>query len=259
MKYIDTHTHTQNSAVGLVVPLIPVVFKNLGGRAEQWGSLYAVYSATQIVGGVMMGYLSDRYGRRFVFLLNMLGAGVSYFMLGNITTITLLVLTRILVGLVKQTDTIAKALEADLTPKKHRTACMSHCNASEQVGWFLGSMAGSAIVSGYGLQASTNLSALLYLFNFIFAFFGLPDKAEEDRIGNGSSRVVKKGKDNRNFCDKINTLYRSKRVLIYVTIKIVTQFVRSGLYSIGSFYLVERFSMPMEELGKYVFFLYLYR
>ena len=120
----------------------------------------------------------------------------------------------------------------------------------------LGSMAGSAIVSGYGLQASTNLSALLYLFNFIFAFFGLPDKAEEDRIGNGSSRVVKKGKDNRNFCDKINTLYRSKRVLIYVTIKIVTQFVRSGLYSIGSFYLVERFSMPMEELGKYVFFLY---
>ena len=201
----------------------------------------------------MMGYLSDRYGRRFVFLLNMLGAGVSYFMLGNITTITLLVLTRILVGLVKQTDTIAKALEADLTPKKHRTACMSHCNASEQVGWFLGSMAGSAIVSGYGLQASTNLSALLYLVNFIFAFFGLPDKAEEERSSKSNSRVVKKGKDNRNFCDKVKTLYRSKRVLIYVTIKIVTQFVRSGLYSIGSFYLVDRFEMPMEELGKYVF------
>ena len=203
-----------------------------------------------------MGYLSDRYGRRFVFLLNMLGAGVSYFMLGNVTTISLLVLTRILVGLVKQTDTIAKALEADLTPKKHRTACMSHCNASEQVGWFLGSMAGSTIVSAYGLQTSTYLSAFLFLVNFIFVFFGLPRKAEEDRMSSSNENNNPVKKDHQNFCDKIKTLYRSRRVLIYVTIKVVTQFVRTGLYSIGSFYLVDRFSMSMEELGKYVFFFF---
>lgn len=225
------------------------MFKNLGGKADQWGSLYAVYSATQIVGGVLMGYLSDRFGRRFVFLLNMCGAGVSYFMLGNVTTISFLVATRVLVGLVKQTDTIAKALEADLTPKKHRTASLSHCNASEQVGWFLGSMAGSYIVSKYGLLASTNLSACLYVINTVFVFFGLPGKDEE--CGKDEVALEKVTQDNRSFGDKIKTLYRSRRVLIYVCIKIVTQFVKSGLYSSGAFYLVDRFSLSMEELGKY--------
>ena len=234
------------------MPLIPVVFKNLGGRAEQWGSLYAVYSATQIVGGVMMGYtersirtsirVSSEHARSWRVLLyvgkyhdNHTSGADTYSHRFSQTNRH----NRKGFGSRFDTEETSNRLYVSL----------QRVGASRMV---LGSMAGSAIVSGYGLQASTNLSALLYLFNFIFAFFGLPDKAEEDRSSKSNSRVVK-GKDNRNFCDKVKTLYRSKRVLIYVTIKIVTQFVRSGLYSIGSFYLVDRFEMPMEELGKYVF------
>jgi MFS family permease len=51
------------SAVALVVPLIPVKMRELGVRPELIGLIGSIYSGSQIVGGLVLGTLSDRISR----------------------------------------------------------------------------------------------------------------------------------------------------------------------------------------------------
>ena len=56
--------------VALVVPLLPKVFKDLGGRAELWGAIASSYSIAQIVGGVLLGGISVSFYHIYYLLIN---------------------------------------------------------------------------------------------------------------------------------------------------------------------------------------------
>ena len=65
-------------AVSLVVPLLPMKMKELGVQPAVIGMVGSVYSLAQIVGGLLMGVLSDRgLGRRNVLLISFGGAAFS--------------------------------------------------------------------------------------------------------------------------------------------------------------------------------------
>ena len=65
-------------AVSLVVPLLPMRMKELGVQPAMIGMVGSVYSLAQIVGGLLMGILSDRgLGRRNVLLISFAGAAFS--------------------------------------------------------------------------------------------------------------------------------------------------------------------------------------
>lgn len=63
----------------------------------------SAYSLAQVVGGVVLGALSDRVmSRRSVLLLSFMGSCVSYGLVGLSSSLSMLLLGRIIVGLVKQ-------------------------------------------------------------------------------------------------------------------------------------------------------------
>jgi len=53
------------------------------------------------VGGLLLGGLSDTYGRKFGLYLSMIGSAISYGIVGIAFDIKLVLLSRVLVGLVK--------------------------------------------------------------------------------------------------------------------------------------------------------------
>lgn len=73
---------------------------------------------SQIVGGLILGALSDRaMSRRSVLLLSFLGSGISYGTIGLSTSLDMLLMGRVVVGLVKQVrlsvvDLLCQQLEA---------------------------------------------------------------------------------------------------------------------------------------------------
>jgi len=82
-----------------------------------YGVVASVYSIAQIVGGVAIGFLSDAVlGRRGTLLLSMVGAGVAYYMVAIAQTLPVLIASRVLVGLVKQTMTASTAVRAGCRP-----------------------------------------------------------------------------------------------------------------------------------------------
>ena len=88
-------------AVALVVPNLSFRWKELGVPPGRLGAVQSVYSASQIIGGLVIGHLADgALGRKGALLLSFMGAGISYLLVGLAESIELLVLSRIIVGLV---------------------------------------------------------------------------------------------------------------------------------------------------------------
>ena len=95
--------------VALVITLIPFFTKELWVGAFGFGVITSLYGFCQIIGGSIIGYLSNGIlSRKTILLLSSIGSGVSYSMLLIRGSISSLVFSRVLVGLVKQSTTSCK-------------------------------------------------------------------------------------------------------------------------------------------------------
>ena len=66
------------AAVGLVIPLLSLFAKTLGGGAAFTGLLGTIYGVMQLLGASFFGGRSDRVGRRQVLTISIIGAASGY-------------------------------------------------------------------------------------------------------------------------------------------------------------------------------------
>ena len=113
-------------SVALVVPLLGQYFQDAGVHsASEREMLSSLYSFSQIVGGFFIGFIMDVgiLSRKHCLFLSFLGSALSY---GLIVYANLngLIVSRIVVGLVKQTGTISTSMISTYTTKEDRAIYM---------------------------------------------------------------------------------------------------------------------------------------
>src|ERR1700722_6982935 len=110
--------------LGIVIPVFPKLIVRLihgdMSTAALWGGwLVAAFAIMQFLFSPIMGGLSDRYGRRPVLLLSLLGFGLDYLVMAYAPTIWWLFATRVVAGITGASFTTATAYIADIsTPEK---------------------------------------------------------------------------------------------------------------------------------------------
>jgi MFS transporter, DHA1 family, tetracycline resistance protein len=139
-----------------------------------YGVMGSIYGALQIIGGPLMGSLSDRYPRRNLLLLSMLAASISYGMSGVATTLSLLILSRVPVGLFKQTVTISQAMISDYTSEEQRGKWLGYLSSVIDFGFIIGPTLTSVIIFTYNHQYVCLLSSFIFLFEIILILLFLP-------------------------------------------------------------------------------------
>jgi MFS family permease len=162
-------------AVGLVVPLLPYYAEKVGADAAAYGLIGTVYGLLQIVGGPLSGVLSDRVGRKVILLASFGATAISYAGMARATSLSMLLLSRVPVGLLKQTISTAHAYTADLTSPVDRTAYIGFVQAAVSCGFIIGPAVGGVIGKWLGLEWPAYIAALLYLFNIVLVTAFLPD------------------------------------------------------------------------------------
>src|SRR5579871_3355733 len=113
--------------IGLVIPILPKLVQSLlGGAVVEasfvYGLLVSLYAIMQFFCAPILGALSDRFGRRPVILLALVGLGCDYILLSFAPSIWWLVLGRIIAGAFGATFTPAAAYIADVSPPEKRAA-----------------------------------------------------------------------------------------------------------------------------------------
>ncbi|MCT5868381.1 MFS transporter, partial [Pseudomonas aeruginosa] len=114
------------AGVGLIVPLLPTLIGSVAPLAVRdaatWGAaLVMTFALLQLFFSPVLGSLSDRFGRRPVLVLAMLGFALSYLLLALADSLWMLFLGRALAGLTGASVATAMACAADLGTHGQRT------------------------------------------------------------------------------------------------------------------------------------------
>ena len=173
--------------VMLVVPNLVFRWKEVGITPERLGAVQSIYSAAQLIGGLVIGHLGDRVlGRKIVLLLSFVGAGISYFLVGLADSVEMLVLARIIVGLTKQTMTSSNALLTRLSGPEGRAQALGRLSSAGTLAALSGQAVGGFVSSRYGRRAPCFLAASLFVLDFLLVSALLPN----DRPAGAAARTT---------------------------------------------------------------------
>ncbi|MDE2980585.1 MAG: MFS transporter [Gemmatimonadota bacterium] len=169
---------------GIVLPLLPFYATDLGAGGLQVGLLVTVYSAVQLVMAPLWGRISDRFGRRRVLILGLLGSAAAYIIFARADSLALLFLSRIVGGIGGSTIPVAQAYIADVTPPTRRAGNMGLIGAAFGLGFVIGPALGGILagVSPGSPAAPGYVAAGLCFANALLAALWLPEsKRSRDR------------------------------------------------------------------------------
>lgn len=184
--------------VGIVVPLLPYYVKIIEQADAGWladnralivGALTASFSLFQFLFSPVLGGLSDRFGRRPVLLLSLLGTAISYIIFGVADELlifgvgvflSLLFVARIVAGIAGASIATAQAYIADITPPEERAKGLGLIGAAFGLGFMVGPAIGG-LLSQISLSAPAFAAAALTFANVVFGFFALPESLPAER------------------------------------------------------------------------------
>lgn len=173
---------------GLLIPVAPkfiakvMGLKELGdetGAAMSVGALMATYAAMQFIFAPILGSLSDRFGRRPVILLSLLGSGIDYFIAAFSPNIWVLFITRALNGVSGASITTCGAYIADITPPEKRAAGFGIIGAAFGLGFVCGPLAGG-ILGEWGVHVPYIAAGTITLLNWLYGYFVLPESLPKE-------------------------------------------------------------------------------
>ena len=157
---------------GIVLPLLPLYADRFGASGTQIGILVLSYSAAQLLFAPVWGRLSDRFGRRPILIIGLLGSAASYLVFAYAASLSVLLLSRIMAGIGGANIPVAQAYIADITPRENRAGNMGLIGAAFGLGFIFGPAIGGVLapvatelpgLAAAGLCAGNALLALVLL------------------------------------------------------------------------------------------------
>jgi MFS transporter, DHA1 family, tetracycline resistance protein len=161
---------------GIVIPVLPFYVEGTQFNASPRtvGLLFASYSIMQLIFSPILGRLSDRYGRRPILLISLIGTGIGFLILGSATTLWMLFAGRIIDGISGGNISTAQAYIADITTPENRAKGMGLIGAAFGLGFVFGPAIGG-VLSRWGINVPFLFAAGLAFTNAILLYFLLPE------------------------------------------------------------------------------------
>ena len=165
--------------LGLLIPVAPRLVASflggdLGAASHYFGILVSLYAAMQFLFAPVIGGLSDRFGRRPIILLSLLGAAASYLLSGFAPALSWLFIGRIISGITGASFSAAGAYIADVTPPEKRAQSFGLIGAVFGLGFIMGPALGG-VLGEVGLRVPYFVAAALNFVNMMYGLFVLPE------------------------------------------------------------------------------------
>ena len=170
--------------LGVIIPVLPKLISSLSHQDISHAASYAAlllptYALMQFVCSPIIGGLSDRYGRRPILLISLLGFGLDYIFQAFAPTIGWLFLGRALAGITGASFTTASAYIVDISKPEKRAQNFGVLYSAFGVGFIIGPLIGG-VASDWGIRAPFLVAGGLSLLNFLFGLFILPESLKKE-------------------------------------------------------------------------------
>ncbi len=171
---------------GIVIPILYAYTKKFGVTDFQNGLLFAAFSVCQFIATPIIGRMSDKYGRRPMLLVSIIGTAVSFVMMAFAPNMLVLFLARMLDGITAGNVPVIFAIISDTTKPENRARAFGLIGSAFSLGFIFGP-AISAFTIGFGDAVPFLIAAVITLIATALAALYLPET-------NQNMQDVKKGK-----------------------------------------------------------------
>jgi multidrug resistance protein len=167
--------------LAMIIPLLPFYATKMGASATIVGVLIAAFSIAQLASAPLWGRFSDRYGRRPALLVGLLISAVAYVIFAYASTISLLLLSRIVQGFGGGTIGVVQAYVADASDPNDRAKSLGWLSAATSLGAVVGPAIGSVLIR-WGHHAPGIASAIFCVLVSIFAAIYLRESKDDSPV-----------------------------------------------------------------------------
>lgn len=228
-------------SVALVVPLLNQYYKDAGVLSASLRELLgSLFSSSQILGSLLMGALSDSgiLSRRKILYISFLGSALSYSLIvfGEFRS---LLISRVIVGGVKQTFTISTSMISSYTTPGERTRHIGQLSSCSTGAFIVGPSVGSYLYKNIDKRAPAFLAASLFIMNFFLAVMLLPSESPYNNQKNRrNGNNVEKSNKFSNFFTNLKSCFASKDLGNVIIVMLVFNWLtRATSYvALASFY-----------------------
>lgn len=232
--------------IGIIIPTLPMLIQELSGAsvsaaASYGGWLNFSYAIMSFLFSPVLGGLSDRYGRRPILLISLLGLGLDYIFLAFAPTIFWLFIGRIIAGVCGASFTTASAYIADVSTNENKARNFGMIGAAFGLGFIIGPVLGW-LFGSLGTRVPFMAAAGLSLINFVFGYFVLPESLAKDHRRTFDWKRA-------NPFGFFKHLSKHKTVLNLIVVLFILNIAGQAMPSIWSFFCIERFGWDEKLIG----------
>jgi DHA1 family tetracycline resistance protein-like MFS transporter len=167
----------------IIAPVVPFLVQpytsNPGEQAIVVTLLTSVYAVCVFFAAPGLGALSDRYGRRPILLVCLLGSVIGYLVFGIGGALWVLFAGRIIDGITGGTISTIFAYFADIIPTEQRTKYFGWVSAVVGVGTVIGPTLGG-LLAKFGYSVPMYFAAIITLLNVVYGFFFMPESLHKN-------------------------------------------------------------------------------
>lgn len=230
----------------IVMPVTPFLVgtytSNPNTQATIVTLLTATYAGCTFFAAPILGSLSDRFGRRPILLISLLGATIGFITFGIGGSLTILFLGRIIEGLTAGNIATLFAYFADITPEDSRTKYFGWISAAAGFGTIIGPTFGG-VLTKFGYSTPLFFAALLSFANFLLGYFVMHESLpKEKRMTEINIRAL-------NPIRQISILFKHSLIRSLLLLGMLLWIPNGAFQSILSQFSIDVFSLKPSAIG----------
>ena len=227
---------------GIIIPLLPFFSVTVLELNESMiGLIAGIYSLMQFFFTPIWGSLSDRYGRKPILIISLIGSVISNILLGLVfsgimSSMLLLLLSRAFAGIFAANISAAQAVISDVTTAEERTKGMGLIGAAFALGFVFGPAVGGVLAHKFGFGLPVFFAAALSLIALAMAIFIFKESLPAEIIQRNRANKKIKSLDVRKIIDVIV----SPKIGYLVIISFFIIFAYSNIFGTFQLFAVRR-------------------
>lgn len=167
----------------IIAPVVPFLVQPYTSNPEEQAIvvtlLTSVYAVCVFFAAPVLGALSDKYGRRPLLLVCLLGSAIGYLVFGIGGALWVLFAGRIIEGITSGSIGTIFAYFADIIPPEQRTKYFGWMSAVVGVGTVIGPTLGG-LLAKFGYSVPMYFGAIITLLNVVYGFFFMPESLDKN-------------------------------------------------------------------------------
>lgn len=232
--------------LGIIIPSFPTLISEtahvpISQASQYFGWVMGAYAFMQFIFSPLIGNLSDRFGRRPILLISVLGMSLDYMVMYFAPDLWWLVIGRAVSGIFGASFTSASAYIADISTPDKRAQNFGMIGAAFGIGFVIGPAIGG-LLSDFGARTPFLVAAFFSMANFIYGFIVLKESLPVE------NRRTFEWKRSNPF-GALQQIKRFKKLKYLFLVSFLTILTTMCVHSTWNFYSMEKFGWTTKEVG----------